>query len=197
MECLSTFTAYCQLTANWRKTINNKSGFLITKVYQYCNSRYRNPTYKGTINTMVDGSFIKGYELDFLIGIGLSLLAGFLIGVERESRGKAAGISTHCFVIAGSMIFTYLSAHVDPISTSRIAAQLVTGIGFLGAGMILKSESDRKITNLTTAAAIWFAASIGMAIGFGFYFMAIVGIAFAVLVPRIPHLSKLKDVADR
>ena len=138
---------------------------------------------------MVDSIFLKGYELDFLIDIGLSLLAGFLIGAERESRGKAAGISTYCFVIAGSMIFTYLSAQVDPNSTSRIAAQLVTGIGFLGAGIILKSESEERITNLTTAAAIWFAASIGMAIGFSFYFMAIVAIAFAVLVPRIPHIS--------
>jgi putative Mg2+ transporter-C (MgtC) family protein len=146
---------------------------------------------------MLDGNFLRGYEIDFLIDLGLSLLAGFLIGAERESRGKAAGISTHCFVIAGSMIFTYLSAQVDPNSTSRIAAQLVTGIGFLGAGMILKSESDARITNLTTAAAVWFAASIGMAIGFNFYFMAIIAIVFAVLVPRIPHISKIKDVADR
>ena len=66
---------------------------------------------------MLDGSFLRGYELDFLIDLGLSLLAGFLIGAERESRGKAAGISTHCFVIAGSMIFTYLSAQVYPNST--------------------------------------------------------------------------------
>jgi putative Mg2+ transporter-C (MgtC) family protein len=89
------------------------------------------------------------------------------------------------------MIFTYLSAQVDPNSTSRIAAQIVTGIGFLGAGMILKSETTEKITNLTTAAAI------GMAIGFNFYFIALVGIAFAVLVPRIPHISKLKESLDR
>jgi putative Mg2+ transporter-C (MgtC) family protein len=94
---------------------------------------------------MLDGN-LRGYEVDFLLDIGLSLLAGFLIGAERESRGKAAGISTHCFVIAGSMIFTYLSAQVDPNSSSRIAAQLVTGIGFLGAGVILKSESDARIT---------------------------------------------------
>jgi putative Mg2+ transporter-C (MgtC) family protein len=136
---------------------------------------------------MVDGCFIRGYELDFLIDIGLSFLAGFLIGTERESRRKAAGINMHCLIIPGSMIFTYLSAHFDPNSTS----------GFLGAGIILKSESDKRISNLTAAAAIWFAASIGMAIGFGFYFMAIIAIAFAVLVPRIPHISKIKDVADR
>jgi putative Mg2+ transporter-C (MgtC) family protein len=63
--------------------------------------------------------------------------------------------------------------------------------------MILKSESTEKITNLTTAAAVWFAASIGMAIGFNLYFMALVGTAFAVLVPRIPHISKLKESIDR
>ena len=143
---------------------------------------------------MLPADLLTGYELDFLINIGLSLLAGFLIGAERESRGKPAGISTHCFVIGGSMIFTYLSAHVDPNSSSRIATQLVSGIGFLGAGIILKSEADERITNLTTAAAIWFAASIGMAIGFNFYFMAIVAIAFAVLVPRIPHISKLRNI---
>lgn len=138
-----------------------------------------------------------GYQLDFLIDIGLSLLAGFLIGAERESRGKPAGISTHCLVIGGTMMFTSISAQVDPNSTSRIAAQVVSGIGFLGAGMILKSESTEKITNLTTAAAVWFAAAIGMAIGFNFYFMALVAIAFAVLVPRIPHISKLKESIDR
>jgi hypothetical protein len=86
----------------------------------------------------------------------------------KRGEREAAGISTNCFVIGGSMIFTYLSAAVDPNSTTRIAAQLVTGIGFLGAGIILKGELDRKITNLTTAASIWFSAAIGMAIGFNF-----------------------------
>ena len=88
--------------------------------------------------------FLRGHEIDFLIDISLSLIAGTLIGMERESRGKPAGISTHSFVIAGSMIFTYLSALVDPTSTSRIAAQIITGIGFLGAGVILKGEIDTK-----------------------------------------------------
>ena len=143
---------------------------------------------------MLQIDFLRGYELDLLIDVGLALLAGFLIGAERESRGKPAGISTHCFVIGGSMIFTYLSAHVDPNSSSRIAPQLVTGVGFLGAGIILKSEADERITNLTTAASIWFSASIGMAIGFNFYVLAIIAIAFAVLVPRMPHLSRLRNV---
>ena len=139
-------------------------------------------------------------EVDFLINIGLSLLAGVLIGADRELKGKASGIGTHCFVIGGSMIFTYLSALVDPNSTTRIAAQIVTGIGFLGAGIILKDEifdkkdavdsGHTKVLNLTTAASIWFSGAIGMAIGFNFYFVAIVSIAFAVGVPHIPKIRR-------
>jgi putative Mg2+ transporter-C (MgtC) family protein len=133
-----------------------------------------------------------GLQLDFLIDIIFALAAGFVIGAERESRGKPAGISTNSLVIGGTMLFTYLSAAVDPNSTSRIAAQVVSGIGFLGAGMILKGEVDKKITNLTTAASVWFSAAIGMAIGFNFYIIALAAVVFAVLVPRIPHISKIK-----
>jgi len=134
-----------------------------------------------------------GYELEFLVDIGIALAAGFAIGAERESRGKPAGISTHCLVIGGTAIFTFLSSVVDPNSTSRIAAQIVSGIGFLGAGIILKSEVEKKITNLTTAASVWFSAAIGMAIGFHFYIIALAAVIFAVVVPRIPHLSKIKS----
>lgn len=134
-----------------------------------------------------------GLQLEFLIDIIFALAAGFVIGAERESRGKPAGISTNSLVIGGAMLFTYLSAAVDPNSTSRIAAQVVSGIGFLGAGMILKGEMDKKITNLTTAASVWYSAAIGMAIGFNFYIIALAAVIFAVLVPRIPHISKLKS----
>ena len=134
-----------------------------------------------------------GLQIEFLIDIIFALAAGFVIGAERESRGKPAGISTNSLVIGGSMLFTYLSAAVDPNSTSRIAAQVVSGIGFLGAGMILKGEVDKKITNLTTAASVWFSAAIGMAIGFNFYIIALAAVIFAVPVPRIPHISKIKS----
>src|SRR5687767_13253595 len=134
-----------------------------------------------------------GLQLEFLIDIIFALAAGFVIGAERESRGKPAGISTNSLVIGGSMLFTYLSAAVDPNSTSRIAAQVVSGIGFLGAGMILKGEIDKKITNLTTAASVWFSAAIGMAIGFNFYIIALAAVIFAVVVPRIPHITKIKS----
>ena len=82
-------------------------------------------------------------EIAFVWKLLASLSAGIIIGMERELRGKPAGISTHSLVIGGSMIFTALSIHMDPNSPARIAAQVVSGIGFLGAGMILKGKSEK------------------------------------------------------
>ena len=151
--------------------------------------------------------FLRGYELGFLIDIGITLLAGFIIGAERESKGKPAGISTHTLVIGGSMIFTFLSSQIDPTSTSRIAAQIVSGIGFLGAGVILKGEiegrtkseihaSSYKVVNLTTAASLWFSGAIGMAIGFDYHFIALVSIGFVVLVSHLPKIKKMEGAND-
>jgi putative Mg2+ transporter-C (MgtC) family protein len=137
-------------------------------------------------------NLINGHEIDFLIKLIICLVGGVLIGIERESRGKSAGISTHAFVIAGAMAFTLLSIFMDPNEPARIAAQIVSGIGFLGAGIILK-ESNGEVINLTTAASIWFSAAIGMLIGFSWYLMAIITIIFAIFVPRIPHIWGRKD----
>ncbi len=133
-------------------------------------------------------AFISPDEGAFLVALVLSVFAGLLMGIEREARHKDAGISTHILVIMGSMLFTYLSMRVDPMSTSRIAAQIVTGIGFLGAGLIIKEGVS--VRNLTTSASLWFAAAIGMAFGFGYYFIGIVCALFGVLIPRIPHLNE-------
>ena len=134
--------------------------------------------------------FFTQRDLDFAIRLGLCLVCGVIVGLERESRGKPAGVSTHCFVIGGAMLFTFLSMVADPNSPARIAAQVVSGVGFLGAGMILKSEGSGTVTNLTTAAAVWFAAAIGMSIGMGWYVIAVGCALYSVIVPRIPHLSK-------
>ena len=134
-------------------------------------------------------NILTGLELDFAIKLGLCLVLGLVIGVERELRNKPAGISTHCFVMAGACLFTFISIAADPNSPARIAAQIVTGVGFLGAGMILKSD-DNTVRNLTTAAAVWFAAAIGMAIGFGWYAIAVMASVYAVVVPRIPHVKR-------
>jgi putative Mg2+ transporter-C (MgtC) family protein len=127
-------------------------------------------------------------EVNFLIDLGLSMAVGFAIGFERELRGKDAGISTHTLVIAGSTLFTFMSATVDPASDSRIAAQIVSGIGFLGAGLILKEGASVK--NLTTAASIWFAGAIGMAIGFGYHMIAVMAAVASIVIPRVPHFTK-------
>lgn len=139
--------------------------------------------------------FLTGHDLAFALNLLISLLAGFLIGAERESRGKAAGISTHCLVIAGSMIFAYISALADPLSPARVIAQIVTGVGFLGAGIILKGDGG-KITNLTTAASVWFAAAIGILIGMGLYIVALLATIFSVAIPRIPHVKGSKFDRD-
>ncbi len=123
-------------------------------------------------------------ELHFISNLLLGIILGYFIGAEREARGKDAGISTHIMVICGSSLFTLLSA-TDPESKTRIAAQIVSGIGFLGAGLILKDTSSR-VRNLTTAASIWFAGAIGMALGFGYYWIAIIASAVSIIVPRIP-----------
>jgi putative Mg2+ transporter-C (MgtC) family protein len=127
-------------------------------------------------------------EINLLIDLGLSLLAGFVIGSEREMRGKDAGISTHTMVITGAMLFTFLSSIVDPASKSRIAAQIVSGIGFLGAGLIIKDGANVK--NLTTAASIWVSGAIGMAFGFNYHVIGIIVTVAAATIPRIPHVNK-------
>lgn len=134
------------------------------------------------LNWIHEGELIL--VLDLLIG----LVCGFCIGVERESRKKDAGISTHSMVILGATVFTFLSSLVDPASKSRIAAQVVTGIGFLGAGLIIKEGGS--VRNLTTAASLWFAGAIGMAIGFGYYVVAVAATIASIAIPRIPHINK-------
>src|SRR5690606_12692657 len=105
---------------------------------------------------------------------------------------KPAGVSTQTLVISGAMLFAFISHQVggDP---SRIAAQVVSGIGFLGAGIILRSETSKKVNNVTTAASIWYSAALGMALGFGFYFIAVIGAIYAVIISRIPHVMRREE----
>lgn len=133
-------------------------------------------------------AFFQTIEGKFIIDIFLSVIFGYLIGIERESRGKDAGVSTHIMVICGSTLFTFISSLIDPNSESRIAAQIVSGIGFLGAGLILKDEGNR-VRNLTTASSIWFAGAIGMALGFDLHLLAFIATIVAIFVPRIPNVS--------
>lgn len=136
----------------------------------------------------MQNQLLNSNEVNLVLDLMLSLLAGFIIGAERESRGKDAGISTHTMVIVGAMLFTFMSALVDPASKSRIAAQIVSGIGFLGAGLIVKEGANVK--NLTTASSIWVAGAIGMAFGFNYHLIGMIVTLSVALIPRIPHLQK-------
>ena len=117
----------------------------------------------------------------------LSAALGAAIGFERERARKPAGIRTHVIIAAAATLFTLASAYtVTGTDPTRIAAGIVTGIGFLGAGVILHREGG--IGGLTTAATIWAVASIGLAVGLGMYLVAPVVtlvILVALLVPRI------------
>lgn len=116
------------------------------------------------------------YIPDVLIRFVTALVCGGLIGWEREYRGKPAGLRTSILVCFGAVIYVmsinimFEMMHLNTLDPSRMASQIVTGVGFLGAGAIMRSPLH--VTGLTTAATIWVVAAIGVVIGFGFPLMA-------------------------
>jgi putative Mg2+ transporter-C (MgtC) family protein len=110
-----------------------------------------------------------------------ALVAGGIIGFQREAAGKAAGLRTHMLVCMGTTLFVLAAAEagMEHDAMSRVVQGLATGIGFLGAGAILKLESSREIKGLTTAAGIWMTAALGVAIGLGHLGTAAIATAFA------------------
>jgi putative Mg2+ transporter-C (MgtC) family protein len=126
-------------------------------------------------------SALGGWEVLLRLGAGAAL--GAAVGVEREIRDREAGVRTHLLVSLGSALFTIVSAYgfrefgtsVDP---TRIAAQIVTAIGFLGAGAILRE--GLSVRGLTTAGSLWVVAAIGMASGAGYYWPAMIGTALTI-----------------
>ena len=115
----------------------------------------------------MDESLVRDLRLDLLLHLVLAVVLGGAIGLERELQQKAAGLRTNILICAGAALFTELSLAMtaefgDP---SRIAAQIVTGVGFLGAGAIIQGRGT--VTGLTTAATMWLVAAIGVAVGVG------------------------------
>jgi len=141
-------------------------------------------------------------DVDILIKLGISAAFGLIIGLERELKRKPVGLKTSLVISVVSCLLTIVSiqsAYMFPNSDEvkitmdplRLAAQIVSGIGFLGAGVILRRGND-SISGLTTAAMIWGAAGIGIAVGAGFYLEAFVGVALLIIsVELIPYLMKL------
>lgn len=134
-------------------------------------------------------------NLMFLIRLLIALLLGFAIGFERKLRFKEAGIRTHAMVALGSALFMILSkyAFIDETAiagsrgadVSRIASQVVTGIGFIGAGMIMYRK--QAVHGLTTAAGIWATAAIGMAVGAGMLIIAVFSTVLIITLQCIMH----------
>ena len=136
------------------------------------------------------------FNAEYIIRLFLALILGFSLGLERELTNKYAGLRTHILVCLGACIFTLLSIYAFPTfalgdnvdvhtatgirDTSRVAAQIVTGIGFIGAGTVLRNGP--MVFGLTTAATLWIAASIGMACGAGMYDIAIIATVLSVAV---------------
>lgn len=120
-----------------------------------------------------------------------TLLCG-LIGIEREFRSKQAGLKTMIMIGLGSTLFTILSVKIGLSSHDRIASNIVTGIGFLGAGVIFKE--DNQVKGLTTACVIWIVAAIGMAVGSGYYEQAI-GVTLVVLLALLifPYVEEVVE----
>lgn len=137
-------------------------------------------------------------NLEFLIRIVLAALLGMLIGVERARRQKEAGTRTHCIIAAsaaGLMILSkYAFGDVGSGDGARIAAQVVSGISFLGAGVIFRS-GRYSIQGLTTAAGIWGTAVVGMAIGAGMYWLGLILAGGLVIIQILLHRLSVGDSA--
>jgi len=119
------------------------------------------------------------FEPEIAFRLFLSFLIGTVLGLEREYRSKAAGLRTMIVICLGSTIFTEISLSIGGASPDRIASTIITGIGFLGAGVIFKD--GLTISGITTATTIWISAALGMAVGAGEYFIAVVS-SIAVLI---------------
>jgi putative Mg2+ transporter-C (MgtC) family protein len=129
----------------------------------------------------------------FLVRCGVAAICGGLIGIERELKDKPAGFRTNILICLGSSIYMTIGlmvGHPDQVDPTRIAAQVVTGIGFIGAGCII--QSGREVRGLTTAATIWVVASIGIVSGAGYPIMALVASFMVILT-----LAALRRVETR
>ena len=127
-----------------------------------------------------------------IIKIMVAFALGSLIGLEREYRNKPAGFRTLIMITVGATVFTILSYRINSTTPDRIAANIITGIGFIGAGVIFKE--GLKVSGMTTAATIWIAAAVGMAVGYGAYYLA-GGVTFIMLITLI-LLSKIEHLFD-
>ncbi len=124
----------------------------------------------------------------------IALMIGAIIGTEREYRSKSAGLRTMIMVSLASCLFTILSMKIGVANPDRLAANILTGLGFLGAGVIFKD--DNRISGITTATTIWMVAALGMAAGAGYVALSLFGTAvcLVVLILLVYIQDKIEDI---
>ena len=128
--------------------------------------------------------------LEMTLRFLLAAALGAGIGYQRERAGKAAGVCTHILVSSGAALFTLVSIYGfdGAVDISRVAAGVVVGIGFIGAGVILRGQREKEVAGLTTAATIWITAAVGLAAGAGMYLVSVIATAVAVGVLLLPKV---------
>lgn len=146
-------------------------------------------------------ALLRDIQWTLLAHLVIAAVLGGIIGLERETGRRPAGLRTHMLVSTGSALFTILSIYAFPTEggprdTARVAAQIVSGIGFLGAGTVWRSQDAVK--GLTTAAGLWVAAAIGMAVGAGLGFLALAATIIVLVILSVmgrleKHYLKLHD----
>lgn len=138
-------------------------------------------------------------NLEFILRMVLAVIYGALIGRERSSTGHPAGSRTHALVCVASCMAVItgmaLTKQYPDSDVARIPAQVVTGVGFLGAGMILITNNN-KVKGLTTAAGIWACACLGLTVGAGLYLISVVGCVMMVVIMRLGKIKKQDDDDD-
>jgi len=129
--------------------------------------------------------------LEMILRFLLAVALGAGIGYQRERAGKIAGMRTHVLVSSGAALFTLVSIYGfsgAAVDISRVAAGVVVGIGFIGAGVILRGQREEEVAGLTTAATIWITAAIGLAAGAGMYLVSVIATAVAVGILLLPKV---------
>jgi putative Mg2+ transporter-C (MgtC) family protein len=130
-----------------------------------------------------------GESLEMVVRLVVATALAAAVGYDREVRGKAAGIRTHVLIALGAAAFTLASIHgFAPTDAARVAAGVVAGVGFLGAGVIFRGGQGPAVAGLTTAASIWVTAGIGLTVGCGLYVLAVAVTVLAIIALRLPHI---------
>ena len=134
-----------------------------------------------------------------LMRLGLALILGGILGFERELSRRDAGMRTHMMVSVGAALFVVvpLQAGFSQDNMSRVLQGLVSGIGFLGAGAIIKLSAEREVRGLTTAASLWLSAGVGVAAGLGREATAILSVAIAIAILSSARLFKSREQEEK